>query len=176
MRVSFWSPSLTPLVSEVDPSSERAAAAPQTTKIQRYMLHRTLPSGVDVFTSAAVLSDKDLDALSKSAPSRGPCMQNLLKANARMTHTGQSKTRTSLPSILLLLLRPPPRPGPASTRPSPPLIRTKSQRQQRSIRSPSLDSETSTRDRQPRPGGLTTSRHRWRGSERRPGCMAPRRH
>ncbi|KWU44706.1 hypothetical protein RHOSPDRAFT_33789 [Rhodotorula sp. JG-1b] len=44
---------------------EGAVAAPQTTKIQRYMLHRTLPSGVDVFTSAAVLSDKDLDALSK---------------------------------------------------------------------------------------------------------------
>ena len=71
------------LVSQVSPllfrtltrSSEGAVAAPQTTKIQRYMLHRTLPSGVDVFTSAAVLSDKDLDALSKSAPSRCPCMQ-----------------------------------------------------------------------------------------------------
>ncbi|GAA5990621.1 hypothetical protein JCM10908_003158 [Rhodotorula pacifica] len=42
-----------------------SGAAPPPTKIQRYMLHRTLPSGVDVFTSAAVLSEQDLEALSK---------------------------------------------------------------------------------------------------------------
>ncbi|KAG0665350.1 hypothetical protein C6P46_006797 [Rhodotorula mucilaginosa] len=54
-------------LNEVKLEGERDDSAPphQSTKIQRYMLHRTLPSGVDVFTSAAVLSDKDLDALAK---------------------------------------------------------------------------------------------------------------
>lgn len=57
-------------LNEVKLEGERDDSAPphQSTKIQRYMLHRTLPSGLDVFTSAAVLSDKDLDALAKSAP------------------------------------------------------------------------------------------------------------
>ncbi|GAA6001889.1 uncharacterized protein JCM10292_005959 [Rhodotorula paludigena] len=34
-------------------------------KVRRYMLHRTLATGVDLFTSAAVLSDADLEALAK---------------------------------------------------------------------------------------------------------------
>ncbi|GAA5916244.1 hypothetical protein JCM5296_001175 [Sporobolomyces johnsonii] len=35
------------------------------TKTRRYMLHRTLPSGTDLFTSAAILSDYDLSAISQ---------------------------------------------------------------------------------------------------------------
>lgn len=38
---------------------------PPPSKIRRYMLHRTLVNGDDIFTSAAVLSDVDLEAVSK---------------------------------------------------------------------------------------------------------------
>ncbi|GAA5867721.1 hypothetical protein JCM3774_003391 [Rhodotorula dairenensis] len=53
-------------VSTPDLTTTTAAAhPPPPAKIQRYMLHRTLPTGVDVFTSAAVLSDQDLEALAE---------------------------------------------------------------------------------------------------------------
>ncbi|GAA5976701.1 hypothetical protein JCM21900_000276 [Sporobolomyces salmonicolor] len=48
-----------------DRSPEADAEDLKPTKTRRYMLHRTLPSGTDLFTSAAILSDYDLSAISQ---------------------------------------------------------------------------------------------------------------
>lgn len=46
------------------------AADQPPSKIRKYMLHRTLANGIDLFTSAAILSDADLEALSRGASHR----------------------------------------------------------------------------------------------------------
>ncbi|GAA6003412.1 hypothetical protein JCM10207_000322 [Rhodosporidiobolus poonsookiae] len=53
---------------EVDADGETdtpSAPAPPPTKMRKYMLHRALATGVDLFTSAAILSEADLEELAQ---------------------------------------------------------------------------------------------------------------
>ncbi|BGP29688.1 hypothetical protein JCM10296v2_001427 [Rhodotorula toruloides] len=50
---------------EEDAEDDSFRADQPSSKMRKYMLHRTLANGIDLFTSSAILSDADLEALSR---------------------------------------------------------------------------------------------------------------
>lgn len=76
------------------------------------MLHRTLPTGVDVFTSAAVLSDQDLEALSKSASPTEPFGTGL---STPSDDNALSPRRTAVEDTDVIAVHPPPSSSTTST-------------------------------------------------------------
>ncbi|KAJ8296249.1 hypothetical protein OF846_000647 [Rhodotorula toruloides] len=96
---------------EEDVEDDSFAADQPPSKIRKYMLHRTLANGIDLFTSAAILSDADLEALSRvddtdliavhptsSSASSAPPAPPLGSSNPRPLPSSTEVARTTAPA------------------------------------------------------------------------------
>ncbi|BGP22467.1 hypothetical protein Rt10032_c07g3071 [Rhodotorula toruloides] len=96
---------------EEDAEVDALAANQPPSKMRKYMLHRTLANGIDLFSSAAILSDADLEALSRvddtdliavhptsSSSLSGPPAPPLGSSNPRPLPSSTEVARTTAPA------------------------------------------------------------------------------